>query len=107
MKNKQNMSNPVEFLVSELQAACIIKYKELHPQDKTTGEACEKEQRVEDHSHVIIESHQENEDGDENNRRTAEIQAEWILLLRALGTDTTSPLTDVLHEVRLTHFSSL
>ncbi|XP_078477962.1 protein FAM98C-like [Lampetra planeri] len=88
-----------EFLVSELQAACIIKYKELHPEDKTTGEECGKEQRVEDHSHEITESYQENKDGDENNCRTAEIQAEWILLLHALGTDTASQLTDVLHEV--------
>lgn len=93
--------NPLEFLVSELQAARIIKHKELHPEEKTTGEESEKEQRVEDHSDKLAELHQEHEDDDASDRRKAEMQAEWILLLHALDMDASSQLTDVLSEVSL------
>ncbi|XP_077422275.1 protein FAM98B [Vanacampus margaritifer] len=85
-----------EFLVSELQAAHIIKYKELHSGDESAREEAAKEQRVEE----MTVSCQEHEDNDEtNNRRTAEIEAEWILLLHALNMDTSSQYPDVLHEV--------
>lgn len=95
--------NPSEFLVSELQAAHIIKYKGLHSEEETTKEESEKEQRVEDHSHELAEFCQEYEDDDvsDKDQRKAEIQAEWILLLRALDMDTSSPFTDVLSEVSL------
>lgn len=83
--------------MSELQAAHIIKRKELHPEEKTTGEESEKEQRLEDHSHELLEY----EDDDVSDRRKAEMQAEWILLLHALDMDTSSQLTDVLSEVSL------
>lgn len=88
--------NPLEFLVSELQAAHIIKHKDVHCEEKTTGEESEKEQRVED----LTEFCQEYED-DDKDRRKAEMQAEWILLLHALDMDPSSQFTDVLSEVSL------
>ena len=86
--------------MSELQAAQIVKHKELHPVEETTGEESEKEQRVEDHSRELTEEYEE-EDDDDKDRRKAEMQAEWILLLRALDMDASSQFTDVLSEVRL------
>ncbi|XP_068601680.1 protein FAM98B [Brachionichthys hirsutus] len=83
-----------EFLVSELQAARIIKRKESHSEAATMGEGPEKEQRAEDHSLELPEANEE-----EQERRKAEMQAEWILLLRSLGMDASSPLADVLNEV--------
>ncbi len=88
--------NPLEFLVSELQAARIIKHRDVHSEEKTTGEESEKEQRVED----LTELCQEYEDEDKD-RRKAEMQAEWILLLHALDMDPSSQFTDVLSEVSL------
>lgn len=75
----------------------MIKNKELHPEEKTTEEESEKEQRVEDYSHEVTE---EGEDDDsDKERRKAEMQAEWILLLHALDMDTSSESTDVISEV--------
>lgn len=89
------LNKVTEFLVSELQAAHIIKHKELHSEEKTTQEESEKEQRVQDHSREFTEEH---EDDDEDQRK-AEMQAEWILLLHALDMDASSQFTDVLSEV--------
>lgn len=93
------MFHLLDFLVSELQAAEIIKHKELHPGVKESEEATEKEQRVEDHNQKFTEDY---EDFDDKDRRNAEMQAEWILLLHALDMDTSSQLADVLSEVSLT-----
>ncbi|XP_051934230.1 protein FAM98B [Hippocampus zosterae] len=90
------LSRITEFLVSELQAAHIIKYKELHSDDKPAREEAAKEQREEEMS-VFCPEHEDNDAA--NNQRTAEIQAEWILLLHALNMDTSSQYPDVLHEV--------
>uniref|UniRef100_A0A669E9R4 Im:7138535 n=1 Tax=Oreochromis niloticus TaxID=8128 RepID=A0A669E9R4_ORENI len=82
-----NISSPLSlvrnrtFLVSELQAARIIKYKESHPDERATEADSEKEQRVEDLSRDFCEEN-EGDDGSGENRRKAEMQAEWILLLR-------------------------
>ncbi|KAM9358836.1 protein FAM98A [Symphorus nematophorus] len=93
------LNKVTEFLVSELQAACIMKHKELHPEEKTAEEESEKEkeQRVEDHSQDLTE--EDDDDDDVSDRRKAEMQAEWILLLRALDMDASSQFTDVLSEV--------
>ncbi|XP_054457025.1 protein FAM98B [Anoplopoma fimbria] len=93
------LNKVTEFLVSELQAAQIMKHKELHPEEKTTGEESEKEQRVKDHSDEVTEMCQEYEDDDHKERRKAEMQAEWILLLHALDMDASLQFTDVLSEV--------
>ncbi|KAF1394004.1 hypothetical protein PFLUV_G00022000 [Perca fluviatilis] len=95
------LNKVTEFLVSELQAALIMKHKELHPEEKTTGEESEKEQRVEE----LAEFCEEYPDDDDQERRKAEMQAEWILLMHALDMDASSQITDVLSEVesRLTH----
>ncbi|XP_068575094.1 protein FAM98B [Cebidichthys violaceus] len=93
------LNKVTEFLVSELQAAQIMKRKELHPEEKTTGDESEKEQRVKDHSHELTEFCQEDEDDDDKDRRKMETQAEWILLLHALDMDASSQFTDVLSEV--------
>lgn len=90
--------NSLESLVSELQAAQILKHKELHPEDKPTEEESEKEQRVEVGLTEFSEEYEEDADKD---RREAEMQAEWILLLHALNMDSSCQFTDVLSEVSL------
>uniref|UniRef100_A0A3P8QEV2 Im:7138535 n=1 Tax=Astatotilapia calliptera TaxID=8154 RepID=A0A3P8QEV2_ASTCA len=85
------LNKVAEFLVSELQAAHIIKYKESHPDERATEADSEKEQRVEDLSRDFCEEN-EGDDGLGENRRKAEMQAEWILLLRALNVDASSRL---------------
>ncbi len=90
----------LEFLVSELQAAQIVKHKELNSENITTEEESEKEQRVEDHSLELTEKYEDDDESDKDRRR-AEMQAEWILLLHALDMDTSSEFTDVLKEASL------
>ncbi|XP_054650433.1 protein FAM98B [Dunckerocampus dactyliophorus] len=90
------LNKVTEFLVSELQAAQIIKHKELHPEDKPCGEESEKEQRV---MNTTAFSQEYDDSDSNNNQSTAEMQAEWILLLHALNMDGSSPYPDVLHEV--------
>lgn len=97
--NAWNLFCLSEFLVSELQAARIIKHKESRPEEKTTEEESEKEQRVEDPSHELAETCEEYGDNDCTSK--AEMQAEWVLTLHALDMDTSSKFTDVLSEVRL------
>ncbi|XP_047450300.1 protein FAM98B [Mugil cephalus] len=87
-----------EFLVSELQAAHMIQHKELHPEEKITGDESEKEQRVEERHHDEAEFCQDFEDDDD--RRKAEMQAEWVLVLRALDMDASSQFADVMSEVK-------
>lgn len=88
-----------EFLISELQAAQMIEHKERLGEEKTTEEESPKEQRVKDDSRDLTEEHEGDEQDDE--RRKAEMQAEWILLLRTLDMDTTCQFTDVMSEVSL------
>ncbi|KAJ4935401.1 hypothetical protein JOQ06_016937 [Pogonophryne albipinna] len=90
------LNTVTESLVSELQAAQILKHKELHPEDKPTEEESEKEQRVEVGLTEFSEEYEEDADKD---RREAEMQAEWILLLHALNMDSSCQFTDVLSEV--------
>lgn len=92
----KNLFNPSEFLVSELLAARIIKHKNVHPEE-TSEDETEKEQRVKDPSH----EEDEKDDFGQKEQRIAEVQAEWVLLLRALDMDTSSQFPDVLSEVRL------
>lgn len=95
------MFHPSDFLVLELQAARIIKQKESCPDETTAEDQSEKEQRVEDHSHELVEQHED--DVSREHRRKSEMQAEWILLLHALDMDPSSQLSDVLGEVSLTY----
>ncbi|CAG6003676.1 unnamed protein product [Menidia menidia] len=96
------LSNVTEFLVAELQAARIIKHMELHPEEHSTGEETVKDQRVEGPLDDVAESCQGHGDSDalDTNRRKAEMQAEWILILRALGLDASSQFDDVLSQVK-------
>ncbi|XP_034405208.1 protein FAM98B [Cyclopterus lumpus] len=94
------LNKVTEFLVAELQAAQIMRRKESHPEEITTGDESEKEQRLKDHSHELAEFGQEYEDDDDKDRRNAEMQAEWILLLHALDMDASSQFTDVSSEVK-------
>ncbi|XP_035535247.1 protein FAM98B isoform X2 [Morone saxatilis] len=91
------LNKVTEFLVSELQAARIIMRKELHPEEETAEEESEKEQRVEAHSQELTEEYEE--EVSDKDRRKAEMQAEWILLLHALDMDASSQFTDLLSEV--------
>ncbi|CAN9511350.1 unnamed protein product [Ophioblennius macclurei] len=89
-----------EFLVSELQAARILRHKKLHPEESKPIEEGDREQRVEDLSREAADFCQElEEDDDLSDKRKAEMQAEWVLLLHALDMDTASPFEDVLSEV--------
>ncbi|KAM9801616.1 protein FAM98B [Neosynchiropus ocellatus] len=81
-----------EFLVSELQAAQILKNQERHPEDPATRDDAVKEKRLEDENVKDIDS-------SSSNTRESETQAEWILFLRALNMDASSKYTDVLQEV--------
>lgn len=92
--------DPSDFLVSELQAARIIKHKEIYPKEETSEDESVKEQRVEDNSQEVAEEYED--DDSQQERRKAEMQAEWILLLHALEMDTSSQFTEVLSEVSLT-----
>ncbi|XP_037333891.2 protein FAM98B isoform X1 [Pungitius pungitius] len=98
-----SLNKVTEFLLSELQAARIVKRKELHPEEKTTttttADESEKEQRVPDHSRELAKFGEEYEDDEDKDRRTSEMQAEWILLLHALDMDVSAQFTDVLSEV--------
>ncbi|KAM8853690.1 protein FAM98C isoform 1-T1 [Synchiropus picturatus] len=88
------LNRVTEFLVSELQAAQMLKCRELHPEVPATLDAAVKEKRVEDQNANVIDS-----TSSSNHTREAETQAEWILLLRALNMDASSKCTDVLQEV--------
>uniref|UniRef100_UPI0037E9BA87 protein FAM98A n=1 Tax=Semicossyphus pulcher TaxID=241346 RepID=UPI0037E9BA87 len=92
------LNNVTEYLVSELQAARIIRYKESHAEEKTTEEESAKEQRVEDCSQEFFLEYADDEVSD---KRKLEMKAEWILLLRALDMDAYTQFTDVLKEVEL------
>ncbi|XP_034723727.1 protein FAM98B [Etheostoma cragini] len=97
------LNKVTEYLVSELQAALILKQKELHPEEETTGEDSEKEKRVEEVTEFCQEypddDDDDDDDEDDKDRRKAEMQAEWILLMHALDIDSSSKITDVLREV--------
>ncbi|KAF7657270.1 hypothetical protein LDENG_00029580 [Lucifuga dentata] len=97
------LNKVTEFIVSELQAAYMIKYKELHPEDVTRGEESAKEQRIADHSNEhsgFCQESDEDCDGiSDENKRKMEMHAEWKLLLEALNMDASSQFTDVVHEV--------
>ncbi|CAL8361333.1 unnamed protein product [Merluccius merluccius] len=90
------------FLVSELQAARILKYKAAHPDVQIGAGETELEQRVEEPSHEYTELCQSLEDcevHDESKKR--EMSAEFALLLQALEMGASSQYTDVLQEVEM------
>ncbi|XP_008307449.1 protein FAM98B isoform X1 [Cynoglossus semilaevis] len=98
------LNKVIEFLVSELQAARIINYLEMYPEEKTMEEKSEKQKRVKEEglSHELTELCGEGIDGAgvlDEERRRGEMQAEWILLLRALDMNASSQFADVLSEV--------
>ncbi|XP_015235903.1 PREDICTED: protein FAM98B-like [Cyprinodon variegatus] len=87
-----------DFLVSELLAAHLIKQKELHAEENLSDGESVKEQRVEHHCYDLGEEYRE-DDAAEMDKKKAEMQAEWILLLHALGLDASSQFEDVENEV--------
>lgn len=91
----------LEFLVSELQAACMMMYKENHPEDP---ECCEsdKERREEtqDEAEIVREIVAFVEQDDSENSETAEFKRELSLLLEALSLDASSSFFDVQSQVR-------
>ena len=90
------------FLVSELEAARILKYKAAHPDDQTSAGKTELEQRVEEPTHQNTELCQSLEDGKvDMGMRREEMSTEFALLLQALDMDASSQYPDVLQEVRL------
>ncbi|KAJ3590973.1 hypothetical protein NHX12_008921 [Muraenolepis orangiensis] len=87
------------FLISELQAACILKYKAAHPDGQTSAGETELEQRVEEPSHKYTESCQSLEDCEDIGMKRAEMSAEFALLLQALDMEASSQYVIVLQEV--------
>ncbi|XP_056139867.1 protein FAM98B isoform X2 [Lampris incognitus] len=95
------LNKVTEFLVSELQAACILKYKELHPEEKTMEEESVKEQRVKgliDDYTKFCQQHEDGEVFDQSTRRM-EMEAELKSLLQTLDMKASAQFADVLHEV--------
>lgn len=88
--------HPSDFLLFELQAARMIQQKESFPDEMRADDQSEKEQRGEDYSRELLK---QNTGGE---KREAELQAEWILLLHALDMDPSSQFSDLLDEVSLT-----
>ncbi|XP_036380965.1 protein FAM98A [Megalops cyprinoides] len=91
-----------EFLVSELQAARILLYRELHPEDRAKGGDTEKEQRESgDRGVDLVEENQERGGyggvGDREGERDK--TKEITQLLQALDLDPSSQLTDIYTEV--------
>ncbi|XP_010868808.2 protein FAM98B [Esox lucius] len=96
------LNKVTEFMVSELQAARILQYNELHPEDRMSEGDLEKEQRAIDRSIVDLKNWcQEYEDCHEmvQGDRKAETKTEMSLLLQSLNMDESSTFTDVCHEV--------
>ncbi|XP_054884513.1 protein FAM98B [Poeciliopsis prolifica] len=90
-----------DFLVSELLATHVIKEKELHPKESLTREEEHvKEQRVEHYSCDDLCEERKDGDAADTERVKAEMQAEYILLMRALGLDASSQFEDVENEVK-------
>ncbi|XP_076002693.1 protein FAM98B isoform X2 [Genypterus blacodes] len=109
------LNKATEFLVSELQAAHMIKYKELHPEFVAEGEESTKEsakeQRVPDVSgdtRAICEE-REGDDDEASYRipRVTEMQAEWKLLLEALDAGASSQIADVEDEAKVEKLNRL
>ncbi|XP_004075475.1 protein FAM98B [Oryzias latipes] len=90
------LSHVTEFLVSELQAAHINKHKELHPGENPVEES-EKEQRVTKHHESFPVC--DDDDASDGKIKMAKMQAEWILVLHALGLDASSQFKDVQNEL--------
>lgn len=84
-----------DYFISELQAAIISKQKDNHSEEITTEKESPKEQRCVD---LNPEEHCPE---DEDSMSSANQQAEWMLILKALNMDTNSNMTDVLEEVQL------
>lgn len=80
-----------EFLVSELQAAHMLKYKECHPEDTKPLSESGKEQRQ-----------RESNPDTENETRLddKEVMKELLELFQALDMDPASQLSDVYSQVR-------
>uniref|UniRef100_A0A1A7ZUW8 Family with sequence similarity 98, member C n=1 Tax=Nothobranchius furzeri TaxID=105023 RepID=A0A1A7ZUW8_NOTFU len=93
------LNNVTEFLVSELLTARIMKHKESHPEENLKEDDSAREQRLEGDRGFSQEY--EDTDAAEASRPSAEMQAEWILLLRSLGLGASSQLDDVKSEVKL------
>ncbi|CAL8351107.1 unnamed protein product [Lota lota] len=87
------------FLVSELQAARILKYKAAHPDDQTSAAKTELEQRVEEPTHQYTELCQSLEDCEVHDMSMEDMSAEFALLLQALDMEASSQYADVLQEV--------
>ncbi|XP_028320570.1 protein FAM98B isoform X2 [Gouania willdenowi] len=94
------LNQVTEFLTSELEAAHIIDHRRRHHEEKTDEEECAKEQRVEDMSCKVSDSEYRDNEEETQCRREAEMEAEWILILRALDLDPSSLWDDVLTEVK-------
>lgn len=84
-----------DYFISELQAAIINEHKDNHPEEITTEKESPKEQRCVD---LNPEEHCQEY---EQCMASANKQAEWMLILKALNMGTDSHMKDVLEEVQL------
>ncbi|CAL9683939.1 unnamed protein product [Knipowitschia caucasica] len=89
-----------DFLVSELQAAIIIKHKDCPSDDEAPTETSPKEQRC--RSSINPEENCE----DDCEEAVVNKHAEWLSMLQTLSMDANSSITDILNEVE-TRISNL
>lgn len=97
-----SLNHITEFLVSELQAAHMVMYKESHPEDR---EACcdsvkDRREEAQDEEEIMGEIEAFVNQDDRRNKEAEETKRELSLLLEALSMDTSSNLTDVQHQVK-------
>lgn len=98
------LNKVIEFLVSELNAATILKYKETHPEDENVADEAGGEQRLEDYNiEETMKWCQQFEAGDQADERIRreETERELSLLFQTLDLDPASPLKDVCQQVEL------
>lgn len=95
--DKSTLNKITDYLISELQAAVINKYKDINSDEKETEEEPPKGQRCVDlkPEECCLENQDVTEFTSANNR------AEWMLVLKTLNMNTDACIDDVLKEVQM------
>ncbi|XP_041947327.1 protein FAM98B [Alosa sapidissima] len=97
-----NLNQITEFLVSELQAAYMMKYKENHPEDRELCCESVKDRREEtqDGAEILGKIEQFVKQDDRVDSKAEESNRELSLLLEALSMATSSNFTDIQNQVK-------
>lgn len=96
-----NLKLIVEYLVSELQAAHMIMYKENHPEDSECSDSVKERREVTQDEAAIVRKIGEFVTQDKSvDSETEEVKREFCLLLDALTLDPSSSFSDVQNQVK-------